>query len=403
MKASFKPIKPLLLGGTSKTSRWFSFIGLGIGVLLLLCCVQMYINLQQLSRKNATRKNGFDFIAIRKTVTNETMGKPALNMFSSEETDELRKQPFIDGVAPLIANNFRLQLSAGRIFDFQTDFFIEAIDNDFLDTLPPSFHWKEGDGTIPMIVSSDFLELYNTAFAPGYGLPQVSEATISSLVLTIICFDRQHNEIEFNGTIVALSDRINSFLVPKSFLDWANTEFGGSPVTKASRVFIKTKDANSPDFLKFLDQKNYRINKDKTLFGRAKQVMQGIVTGLGVFGVLVVLLALMLFSFYLQLVVAKSKDNLQLLLTIGYSPGWLSKKVAGRFIPVYVFVILIALAVTQLLQWFFHYRVMQNRPELSSVVHWWLFVLTIVLLLLAAFSNYRMVKKLLYNFYRHSQ
>ncbi|NOT49672.1 MAG: hypothetical protein HOP10_00170 [Chitinophagaceae bacterium] len=403
MKASFKPIKPLLLSGTSKTSRWFSFIGLGIGVLLLLCCVQMFINLRQLNRKSAVRKNGYDFIAIRKSVTNETMGRPALNMFSVEETEELHKQPFIDDVAPLLANNFRVRLSVSRLFDFETDFFLESIDNNFLDTLPPSFHWKEGDGTIPLIVSSDFLELYNTAFSPGYGLPQVSEATISSLVLTITCFDRQQNPIEFSATVVALSDRINSFLVPKSFLDWANTEFGGSPVIKASRLFIKTKDANNPDFLNFLDQKNYRINKDKTMFGRAKQVIQGVVTGLGIFGVMVVVLALMLFSFYLQLVVAKSKDNLRLLLTIGYSPGWLSRKMAGRFIPVYVFVILIALAVTQVLQWYFHHRVMQNRPELSSVVHWWLLVLTIMLLFLSAFSNFRMVKKILYNFYRHSQ
>jgi hypothetical protein len=47
--------------------------------------------------------------------------------------------------------------------------------------------------------------------------------------------------------------------------------------------------------------------------GGAKQLFEGIFTGLSVFGLLVVVLALMLFSFYLQLVVAKSKDSLELL------------------------------------------------------------------------------------------
>lgn len=403
VQTSFKTIKPLLQSVGGSASRWFSYAGLGTGVLLLFCCVQMFFNLKQLSRKTTARKNGYDYIAIRKPVTNETMGKASLNMFSAEETEELRRQPFIDDVAPLVANNFRVQLSAGSLIDFQTDFFIEAIDNSFIDTIPPSFSWKEGDAVIPMIVSSDFIELYNTAFAPGYGLPQLSDATISSVVLTIICFDRNQNEVEFKGRIVAQSDRLNSFLVPKSFLDWANKNFGGSPVTRASRVYIKTKDANNTEFLKFIDSKNYRINKDKTLFGRAKQVMQGIVTGLGVFGLMVVALALMLFSFYLQLAVARSKDNLQLLLTLGYSPSWLSKKMAGQFVPVYIAVVLIALGLTQLLQVAFHKFVMYNRPELSSVLHWSLPLLALGLIIITMLANYRMVKRLLYNFSKQQQ
>ncbi|HNJ25822.1 MAG TPA: hypothetical protein PK319_05255 [Chitinophagaceae bacterium] len=398
MSASFKIVKQLILSGGNRSSRLFSFAGLGIGVLLLFCCVQMYFNLKQLTRKNAIRKNGFDYIALRKSVTNETMGKTALNMFAPGEIADLQKQPFVTAVAPLIANNFRVQLSAGSLFDFQTDFFIEAIDNDFIDTLPDSFHWHEGDATVPMIISSDFIELYNTAFAPGYGLPQLSDATISTVVFTIICYDRNQMPVEFKGNIVAQSDRLNSFLVPKTFLDWANEKFGGALATNVSRLYIKTKDANNPEFLKFIDSKHYRINKDKTLFGRAKQIMQGVITGLGIFGLMVVVLALMLFSFYLQLMIAKSKDNLQLLLTLGYSPGWLSKKMSGQFIPAYILIVLIALALTQLFQFLFHKYVMYDRPELSSMLHISVFILAVLLTVLTIIANYRMVKKLLYRF-----
>lgn len=402
MTISFRHIKPLLLSGTNTTSRWFSYFGLGIGVLLLLCSIQMYINLQQLLKQSSTRKNGYDFIPIRKAVTNETTGKPELNMFSVAETEELKKQNFIDGVAPLIANDFRLQLSAGKLLNFQTDFFIEAIDNDFIDTVPPSFAWQQGQETVPMIVSSDFLEIYNV-FAPGYGLPQVSEATVSSIVLIITCYDRQQTPIEFYGKIVALSDRINSILVPKTFLDWGNTNFANKPVTKASRLYLKTKDANSPELLSYLEQKNYRLNKDKTKFGRVKQILQGVFTGLGFFGLMVVILALMLFSFYLQLLIARSKDNLQLLLTLGYSPGWLSKNVARQFIPVYIVVVLVALLITQLLQWGFHHFVMYKRPELSSFIHWALPATAAVLILLSVITNFRMVKSILYKFYKQPQ
>jgi hypothetical protein len=398
MNPSYKPIKPLLESGSNTSSRWFSYAGLGIGVVLLLCSIQMYVNLQRLLRQDSTRKNGFDFVSVRKNVTNESMGNSEMNMFSAAEADELSKQNFIAGVAPLVANNFRLQLSAGKIIDFKTDFFIEAIDNDFIDTVPPAFKWQQGQRLIPMIVSSDFLEIYNV-FAPGYGLPQLSEATVSQLVVTINCFDGANNEHEFFGNIVALSDRINSILVPKSFLDWGNTNFGNKPVTKASRLYIKTKDANNPELLSYLDKKNYKVNKDKTKFGRVKQILQGVFTGLGVFGLMVVVLALMLFSFYLQLLIARSKDNLQLLLTLGYSPAWLSKNVARQFIPVYITVVLAALACTQLMQWAFHQLVMNGREELTSAVHWSVVTAAVFLIVLSVTTNFRLIKKLLYRFY----
>ena len=200
----------------------------------------------------------------------------------------------------------------------------------------------------------------------------------------------------FLSNIVAFSDRVNSLLAPKSFIDWANKTFEGEEEVKASRIFLKTKDANNSKLLEFLEQKQYRINKDKTAFGRSKQILQGIVTGLGVFGVLVIILALMLFSMYLQLVIARSKENLHLLLTIGYSPVWLSKKVARQFIPVYIFVVFVALLITQLLQWSFHHFVMYDRPELNSFIHWSVITTSLFLIFLSILTNFSLVKKLLY-------
>src|SRR5689334_4355583 len=313
----------------------------------------MYINIQQLLGGENQRKEGSDFISISKTITNETMGQLEKNLFNANDIKDLAGKPFIDGVSPLTANRFRVQLSAGDIIPFSTDMFLESLDNNFIDTVPPNFTWQEGQNYIPIVFSSDFLEIYNV-FAPGYGLPQLSAETASQVVVFITCYGQNGEKQTFRGSIVALSDRVNSIIVPKNFLDWANNKFGNTTDVKASRLYIKTKDANNPDFLNYLQQKNYKVNKDKTKFGRVKQVLQGIFSGLGIFGLLVVILALMLFSFYLQLMIARSKDNLQLLLMLGYSPNWLSKNVSKQFIPVYVLVVLVALALTEGMQWAFH-------------------------------------------------
>jgi hypothetical protein len=300
-------------------------------------------------------------------------------------------------VAPLESNRFRVQMSAGEILAFKTDLFLESIEDEFLDTLPPNFRWQEGQLKIPVIISSDFLEAYNI-YAPAQGLPQVSPETATNIPV-VITISGNNQKTEFYGSVVAFSDRINSVIVPKSFLDWANKNFGETTSQGYGRLYLKTKDANNPDLLTFLDKNGYNVNKDKTKFGRTKQVMQGIFTGLGVFGFLVVIMALMLFSFYLQLVIARSKDNLQLLLLIGYSPLWLSKNVSGKFIPIYIFIVVAALIITQVMQWAFHHFVMYDREELNTPVNWSVIVLAIALIVLSAITNYRLVKKLLYKLF----
>ena len=114
-----------------------------------------------------------------------------------------------------------------------------------------------------------------------------------------------------------------------------------------------------------------------------------------ILSVLVILLALVLFSFYLQLMIAKSKDNLQLLLTLGYSPKWLSKTIAKKWIPVYIFIIITALVLTQLLHWGFQHFVTPSKEGLSSFIDWTVLAIVIVQLLLSIALNYRLVKKLL--------
>ncbi len=391
MNLSYKNIAPFLSASQNKVSRWLSYFGLGIGVLLLLCSVQMYNNINQLIRDKNSRKNGADFISITKIITNENMGKD--NRFTEADIKDLQTQPFIEDAAPLKANAFKVTAGAGNMIPFSTDIFVEALNANFIDTVPDIFKWKEGDEFVPVIFATDFLEMYNV-FAPSWDLPQLSEKTASSLQIFLLCHG--HNgERQFKARIVGFSDRINSILVPESFLEKQNKEIEGVENIQPSRIFIKTKDANNPQLLSYLAKKEFHINKDKTKFGRIKGVLQTIVSSLAGFGILVILLAFVLFSFYLQLMIAKSKDNLQFLLTLGYSPKWLSKTVAKKWIPVYIFIIITALVLTQLLHWGFQYFVTPSKEGLSYFIDWTVLAIAMLLLVLSIAINYRLVNKLL--------
>jgi hypothetical protein len=393
LNLTFKNIAPFLNLGQNKRSRSFSYFGLGIGVLLLLCSVQLFININQLLRDRNPVKSGYDFISITKKITNENIAED--HSFSNEEIKDLKAQKFIEDATPLLGNKFVASASGGPALPFTTDIFLEAIEEDFIDTVPPSFTWTEGQQVVPIIIASDYVELYNTVFAPSRDLPQLSENTISALFLQLECTGVNGTRV-FKGNIVALSDRINSVIVPKNFLEWANKNIANISSSSASRLYIKTKDANNVDFLGYLQQKNYQVNKDKTKFGRVKQVLQAIVSGLGGFAILVILLAMMLFSFYLQLMIARSKDNLQLLLTLGYSPGWLSKTVAKKWIPVYVSIVVICLVITQLFQYFFQQSFLNGRDDLSMWLHWSVGLVAVILMFLCIAINYRLIRRLLF-------
>ncbi len=367
-----------------------SYGGLCVGVFLLLCSLQMYININSLIREKNIRKNGFDYISVTKTVTNENMGQD--NRFTPADVQDIKRQNFITDAAPLVSNEFRAKASAGSIIPFSTDLFLEAIQNDFIDTVPPSFTWRQGQQELPIIFSADFLEMYNV-FAPAQGLPQLSAASVGAVNIIVECYGPLGIKTTYQGHIVAVTDRINSILVPISFLEWANKSLGSGTPQAAARVYLKTKDANSVDLLNYLESKNYHVNKDKTKFGRVKQVLQGIVAGLGGFAVLVIVLAIMLFSFYLQLMIARSKDNLQLLITLGYAPGWLSSTVSKKWIPAYIIIVLIAVAACQLVQILFWQFLISSRQNLSMFISPYTVFLAALVLCMCVYVNYAVLKK----------
>jgi hypothetical protein len=392
MPLSFKNIAPFLSTGQNKASRWLSYAGLGIGVLLLLCSVQMYININQLLKEKSSKKNGADFISVTKTITDENITKD--NRFSTTDINDIIAQPFIEDAAPLRSNQFKVVAGAGSVLPFSADIFVEAIKNDFIDTLPPGFTWQTGQPDVPVIFSSDFLEMYNV-FAASWDLPQLSEKTAMAVNIFLRC-EGHNGQQQFRARIIGFSDRINSILVPENFLSTLNKQLESKEDVPASRIYLKTTNANNPELLKFLQEKNYHVNKDKTKFGRLKQVLQSIVSGLAGFGVLVILLAMVLFSFYLQLMIARSKENLQLLLILGYSPQWLSKTVAKKWIPVYIMVMIAAVVATAVLHWCFQHFIMDDKEELSPFIHWIVIAIAAVLLAISVTVNFRLVKKLLY-------
>lgn len=351
MKQSFFGLlKKIIQTGIGKGRLVMATTGLGIAMLLLLLAIQMHTDFDQLLYNQQNQNESVDFLVINKKITNDMMGQSEKSEFTPQEIADIKKQPFTAAFGFITSNQYKVSAAAPGDLHFYTEMFFEAVPDTFIDVKSEDWKWQPGDNTIPIILPNDFLNLYNFGFALSQGLPQISPETIKALPMKITISKGLLTQ-EFTGRIVGFSDRISSFLVPGSFMDWANGKFGNGQTAAPSRVIIKTKDPSNPVLVKYLEDKGYSTNQDKLKYSKTKVILQTIVSVIGFFGLILLLFALLVFSMFIQVVIASCKREIQLLVTLGTAPRQLQRYLMRQFVPLYIFTAIIALVLITVLQW----------------------------------------------------
>ncbi|WPV68752.1 FtsX-like permease family protein [Chitinophaga sp. LS1] len=351
MKQSFFGLlKKIIQTGIGKGRLVMATTGLGIAMFLLLLALQMHKDFDQLLYNQQNQNESVDFLVINKKITNDMMGQSEKSEFTPQEIADIKKQPFTTAFGFITSNQYKVSAAAPGDLHFYTEMFFEAVPDTFIDVKSEDWKWQPGDNTIPIILPNDFLNLYNFGFALSQGLPQISPETIKALPMKITISKGLLTQ-EFTGRIVGFSDRISSFLVPGSFMDWANGKFGNGQTAAPSRVIIKTKDPSNPVLVKYLEDKGYSTNQDKLKYSKTKVILQTIVSVIGFFGLILLLFALLVFSMFIQVVIASCKREIQLLVTLGTAPRQLQRYLMRQFVPLYIFTAIIALVLITVLQW----------------------------------------------------
>jgi hypothetical protein len=350
MQSFFGLLRKIIQTGIGKARLVMATLGLGIAMLLLLLAIQAHTDFDQLLHSQQNQNESADFLVINKKITNAMMGQSGKSEFSPQEIEDIKKQSFTDAFGFITSNQFKVTAAAPGELHFYTDMFFESVPDAFIDVKNEDWKWAVGDNTIPIILPNDFLNLYNFGFALSQDLPQISQETVKALPMKITISKGLITQ-EFTGRIVGFSDRISSFLVPGNFMEWANQKFGNGEITSPSRVIIKTKDPSNPVLVQYLDDKSYTTNQDKLKYSKTKVIVQTIVSVIGFFGIVLLLFALLVFSMFIQLVIASCKREIQLLVTLGTAPRQLQRYLMRQFIPLYVITGIVALLVLAGLQW----------------------------------------------------
>lgn len=392
MKPFFQLLKKIIQTGVGKSRFLMASVGLGIAMLLILIAIQTHTNFDQLLHSQQNQNESADFLVLNKKITNAMMGQTDKTMFSPEEIATIKQQDFVEAFGFITSNQFKVTAAAPGDLHFYTDMFFESVSNEFIDIKNEDWKWDMGDGTIPIILPNDFLNLYNFGFALSQDLPQLSQETVKALPVKITISKGLMTQ-EFTGRIVGFSDRISSFLVPETFMQWANEKFGSGIAASPSRVIIKTKDPANPALVKFLDDHGYTTNQDKIKYSKTKLIVQTIVSVVGFFGLILLLFALLVFSMFIQLVIASCKREIQLLVTLGTAPDQLKRYLLKQFVPLYIVIGIISLVLVTVLQWWAATALAAHQMQVSSLPGIGTFAGALLILLLVYVVNVYNVRK----------
>lgn len=334
-----------------------------IGLLLLLGSLQLWQDFRQLLYGN---KEEQQYIQINKTVglVNTLFGGAG---FNKAEIDTLRGLPFVREVGSFQSNRFKVGASSS-LMGFYTELFLESVPNEFLDLQTASFRWREGQQEIPIIISRDYLALYNFGFAPSQGLPQFTPATIQRVQMDLTLTGNQRRRT-FKGRIVGFSDRVNSILVPEEFLSWANQEFGDGPARDPSRLILEVDNPESVALQQFMAQRNYELSTGRLIGGQVATLLQLALLVIAVIGVLIVFLAGMVLLLNFHMLIAQASSEIRLLLQLGYNPSTISSLLTRRMQQVLAIVLMSAILTLLLLHQLMSYWLNQQGFEASNILH----------------------------------
>jgi hypothetical protein len=383
---------------TKSTKQWLTYSALFLGFFLVLLSIQLFLDSVQLLHGKQQQKDGFDYLVVNKIITNSMMGNNANSYFTNQELEEAKQAPGIDAIATITSNQFPIAASTSGDLGFYTQLFFESVPDEYLDITLEKWSWTPGNTTVPVILSADFLNLYNFGFALSQGLPQLSEETIKALSFDLTIGEGGHQET-YRAEVAGFTQRYSSVLVPNSFMTYANVNYGNLKPTQTSRIILKTKEADNPKLVEFLQQHNYATQQEKIKLSKLKTIVNWVFGGLGLFGLFILTLAIITLRMYIELQISKSADKLRLLALLGYKPKSIQSHFTAFLLKMIGILLLLSLFITSLVQVTLSLFLQKINFDITLHIHLIVVSVALLLYLFTFVGLKRYVSKIIQPFY----
>lgn len=314
------------------------------GMVIVLLAVQFYRDvLPMFTQENSFLKGDYIIISKKVSTLGTIVGKQTT--FSAGDIAEIEEQPFVKRVGSFLPSQFKVMAGMGlQGIKMSTDLFFESVPDAYVDVQSEEWKFNPESNVIPIIIPRNYLNLYNFGFAQSRNLPQLSEGIIGMVNLDIRLVGNGKTE-QMKGHIVGFSSRLNTILVPESFIRWANARFSTGVEAEPSRLIVEVGNPADERIVQFVQRKGYEMEGNELEAGKTVWFLKLIVGVVLSVGLLISVLSFYILILSIYLLLQKNMRKLETLLLIGYSPAQVARPYQMLAVVLNLSVLLLGIAI----------------------------------------------------------
>lgn len=289
-----------------------------IGLLIIGGAVMFYIDSRSIWGDDESVINTDYIVANKKVTSASTLGDRESTRFSEEDIADLKAQPWVRRVGEFSSSDFRVYASVGQGGrGMETALFFESVPDSFVDVAAADWRFEPGQTIVPVMIPKEYLALYNFGFAGSAGLPQLSEQLISGIPMKLYMRSEDGTRsMQMEGRIAGFSNRLNTVLVPDSFMQYANSRLGDDADETPSRLIIDVSSPGDVAIADYISSRGWEVAGDKS--GSSAAYMLKLVVGIVMaVGAIITLLSLFVLMLSISLLMEKNRSVIHRLLMLG--------------------------------------------------------------------------------------
>lgn len=292
------------------------FVANLIGMAVILAGIQIYSDLKPMLTGEESLI-GNDYMVISHTV--ERVGAKAPKI-TAEEIEALRNEEFVENIGAFASSKFEvnggIEFKGRRI---STMMFFESVPDEFIDVEAKEWHFAPGDDVIPIILPRNYLNLYNFGFSQTQGLPSITEDMIKRVEISLRINGNGHYD-NYSGYVVGFSDRLNTILVPMSFMSWANDYYSNDDSGDATRLILEVQNPSDPAVINYMEDHGFVAEDKPSESSKALFLLKVCVAIIVAIGAIFSLLSVIILTLSIYLLLQKNINKLENLVLAGYRP-----------------------------------------------------------------------------------
>ena len=365
------------------------------GMVIVLLGIQFYQDVAPVfTEGDSFMKKDYLIVSKKVSTLGSFVGKSST--FSNSDIEEILDQPFTKEVGAFTPSQFRVSAGVGMEqigLNMSTAMFFESVPDKYVDVNLDEWHFEPGQEVVPIIIPRNYLNLYNFGFAQSRSLPQLSEGVMNliNLEVRISGGGRQNS---YKGKIAGFSNRLNTILVPESFMVWANANYSdGKSDKEPSRLIVEVGNPTDDRIARFFKEHGYETEDDKLDAGKTTWFLKVVVGIVLAVGLLISILSFYILMLSIYLLLQKNSTKLENLLLIGYGPNRVALPYQILTIGLNACVLVLAIGVVLYVRTLYMDVVVQMFPSLGEGNVWLMMLIGILLFLGVSFFNVVAVKK----------